>query len=210
MPALSPTSYAVLSQIALRPWSSYELAKHMAVNLRFFFPRAESRIYAELKVLQRRRLLRAEITRVGRRPRTVYSITAAGSRALRQWLAQAPVSPLSLEFEGLLRVFVAHFADKADLARALSEIRAHNQQLIETAGRVAEQYRTGSAPFQRYVHERAFVFDFLARFAGLVRDWADRVEAEVADWRDLAPEGKDARAVRLIGATAAEVLRAGS
>lgn len=203
---LTPTSYAVLSQIALRPWSSYELAKYVSLNLRFFFPRAESRIYAELKGLQRRRLLRAETEKVGQRKRTVYSITPAGRQALSKWLTRTGVSPLSLEFEGLLRVFVAHFAGKQDLSRVLSEIRAHNQELVDIAGIIAGQYRDGTAPFQQFVHERAFVFDFLCRFAGLVRDWTIRTETEIAAWTDLTPDNKSKRALEMIAAAKAEAI----
>jgi len=39
---LSTTSYAILGLLDLRPWTAYELTKHMRRNLHYFFPRAES------------------------------------------------------------------------------------------------------------------------------------------------------------------------
>ena len=44
---------------------------------------------------------------VGRRPRTVYTITASGRRALAQWLADPGDGP-TLEFEGLVKLVSGH------------------------------------------------------------------------------------------------------
>ncbi len=49
MKALTTTSYAVLGLLAIRPWSTYELAKQMEVSLRNFWPRAERKLYDEPK-----------------------------------------------------------------------------------------------------------------------------------------------------------------
>lgn len=46
----------------------------------------------------------AETEHTGRRRRTIYSITERGREALRAWLDQ-PLTPIALEFEGLLRIF---------------------------------------------------------------------------------------------------------
>ena len=50
-PSLSPTSFALLGLLALRPWTTYELANQTKRSLRFFFPRAERPLYAEAKRL---------------------------------------------------------------------------------------------------------------------------------------------------------------
>jgi DNA-binding PadR family transcriptional regulator len=54
----------------------------------------------------------------GKRPRTVYSITADGRKALKRWLDSAPAEP-SLEFEALVKVF---FADGGSLAQLRSTL----------------------------------------------------------------------------------------
>lgn len=42
------TAHAILGLLALRPaWSTYELSQQLRRNMRFFWPRAESRIYAD-------------------------------------------------------------------------------------------------------------------------------------------------------------------
>ena len=48
---LTTTSYAILGLLAVRPWSTYELAAQMRRNLHYFWPRAESNVYAEPKRL---------------------------------------------------------------------------------------------------------------------------------------------------------------
>ena len=41
MRKLTPTSYAILGLLALRPWSAYELTKQVRRSLHFCWPRAE-------------------------------------------------------------------------------------------------------------------------------------------------------------------------
>ena len=49
------TANAILGLLALRPtWSTWELATQLRRNMRFFWPRAESRVYEEVKRLHER------------------------------------------------------------------------------------------------------------------------------------------------------------
>ena len=48
---LTTTSYAVLPQLAVRPWSTDELAQQRVRYFRYVWPRAESAIYREVKRL---------------------------------------------------------------------------------------------------------------------------------------------------------------
>jgi len=92
---LNTTSYAMLGMLAIRPWSTYELAKHLDRSLRPLWPRARSHLFKEPKKLVDHGLAEAAEERVGRRPKTVYTITETGREALREWLAQ-PVRSLSV------------------------------------------------------------------------------------------------------------------
>ena len=58
-PTLTTTSYAVLAQLAVRPWSTYELAQQRVRYFRYVWPRAESAIYREVKRLAAMRLVAA-------------------------------------------------------------------------------------------------------------------------------------------------------
>src|SRR6266540_5526839 len=105
-PGLTTTSYAVLAQLAVHPWSTYELARQRVRYFRYVWPRAESAIYREVKRLAAMRLVAARREYVGKRPRTVYSITEAGRQVLREWL-DTPVSPFAMDFEAMIRLFIA-------------------------------------------------------------------------------------------------------
>src|SRR6266542_438039 len=133
------TPHAILGLLALRPrWSTWELTKQMRRNLRFFWPRAESRIFAEARRLEADGLARAERSYVGQRARTTYSVTDEGMASLRRWLATPP-SPTSLECEPLLRVILAELSgpDVAEhVGMALERVRADAHAILD-AGRIA-------------------------------------------------------------------------
>ncbi len=179
---LTTTSYAILGQLALRPWTMYDLAQQMRRNLHYFFPRAESQVYAEPKRLVALGLATADTEMTGRRARTVYRITESGQEALARWLAE-PVSkgPL-LEFEAVLRVMLAPFGRVEDLAATLAQVRADIAGMLTLADSIRAEYLEGRAPFQRHVVTRSMMHDFLACFADLVDEWAERSQRRMAAW----------------------------
>jgi DNA-binding PadR family transcriptional regulator len=192
------TANAILGLLALRPsWSSWELATQLRRNMRFFWPRAESRIYQEVKRLHERGLAEQSRTFVGRRPRTTYTITAAGRRELRAWLAQPP-RPISLECEPLLRILLADLAQPGELQVALDQVRADADAILAVGRVVAAEYLAGTAPFQDDVHARALVFDFLSHHALMLLAWADRAERAIARWPDLGDDARERAALASI------------
>lgn len=197
-PRTATTSNAILGLLALRPvWSTWELKTQLRRNLRFFWPRAESRIYEEAKRLVDRGFAEAERSYVGRRPRTTYTITGDGARALQRWL-ETPPRPTHLECEPLLRILFADLATAEQLQAAIDQIRA-DAEAIQAMGRtVGDEYLAGTAPFQDQVHARAFVFDFLSHHARMLLEWAGRTEAELARWPDLSAAERASRAVQSI------------
>src|SRR5438093_8363466 len=124
-PTLTPTSYAILGLLAVKPWTTYELAQQMDRALGRFWPRAESKLYEEPKKLVAHGLARASSEMVGKRGRTVYSITAKGRRALAKWVPTPGEGP-TLEFEQLIKVFFAEHGTKADLLATLAGVREWN------------------------------------------------------------------------------------
>src|SRR4051794_40097055 len=119
---LSTTSYAMLGMLAIRSWSAYELAKHLDRSLRPLWPRARSNLFNEPKKLVVHGLAIASDEATGRRPRTLYTITPAGRRALREWLATPGEGPI-LEFEQLLKVFFADHGTKTGTLQAVASIK---------------------------------------------------------------------------------------
>src|SRR5215204_7686848 len=128
-PSLTTTSYAVLAQLAVRSWSTYELAQQRVRYFRYVWPRAESAIYREVKRLAAMRLVAAKREYVGKRPRTVYSITEAGRQVLREWLA-TPVSPFAMDFEAMIRLFIAPLGTKDEIIATLELVLNDAREML--------------------------------------------------------------------------------
>ena len=119
MRKLSTTSYAVLGLLAIRPWSTYELAQQVSKSLSSWWPRTERQLYEQPKILVEHGLATATTELVGRRPRTVYDITPAGREAFRAWLDE-PSSVYAWEWDAILRVFFADHGSKEQLLTTLT------------------------------------------------------------------------------------------
>src|SRR5437763_16833093 len=91
---LTTTTYAILGLLAIRPWTSYELTKQMDRSLGRIWPRAASKLYEEPKKLVDAGLAVGTSEMVGRRPRTMYSITPAGRAAVAEWLHEPGSGPV--------------------------------------------------------------------------------------------------------------------
>ncbi len=195
---LTTTSYAVLAQVAVRPWSAYELAEQRVRYFRYVWPRAESAIYREVKRLSEMGLLEGEKEYTGKRSRTVYSITEDGKAALREWLG-TPISPFSMEFEAMLRLFIAPLGTKDDIVGTLKQVHADAQEMLRFAGDVKQEFIDGINVAQHQVHIRALVVDFFISLLRTVESWSERTLAEIEGWDDLLPsEEKNERALEKI------------
>src|SRR5205085_1534504 len=123
--------------------------------------------------------------------------TPAGRTALSLWLATPP-RPAALEFEGLLRVLYAPFGSRHDLLQALARVQADTDDLLQLSPRIAAEYLEGRAPFQQDVYVRAFVWDFLTRYAELLHDWAARAQTMLEQWDALPFEEQRAAALQFL------------
>jgi DNA-binding PadR family transcriptional regulator len=194
---LTTTSYAVLAQVAVHPWSPYELARQRVRYFRYVWPRAESAIYREVKRLSSMGLLSGRKDYVGKRARTVYSITAKGRKALRAWL-DTPVSPFAMDFEAMIRLFIAPLGTKEQIVTTLEQVRRDAQEMLAFGGAVKQEFLDGVAITQDQVYIRALAVDFFISLLNTVGGWADRTLEEIGSWDDLGPDGKNERAIEKI------------
>jgi PadR family transcriptional regulator AphA len=185
---LTTTSYAVLAQVAVHPWSTYELARQRIRYFRYVWPRAESAIYREVKRLSSMGLLDGRKEHVGKRARTVYSITEKGRQALREWLA-TPVSPFAMDFEAMIRLFVAPLGTKDQILATLRQVRSDARDMLRFGGQVKQEFLDGLAVTQDQVYIRALAVDFFISLLTMVEAWAERTLEEVGSWEDLSPDG---------------------
>ena len=119
---LTTTSYALLGLLALRPWTTYELAQQVQRSLKGLWPVAERQLYEQPKTLVAHGLATSARERTGDRPRTVYRITPKGRRALRRWLDD-PSGDLALRSELLLKCFFAEQSGKRSLLHHVDALR---------------------------------------------------------------------------------------
>lgn len=178
---LTTTSYAILGLLAVRPWSTYELARQMDRGLGRFWPRAQSKIYEEPKKLLRHGLARAERESVGRRPRTVYTITSSGRAALAGWLREPGAGPV-LESEQLLKVFFSESSTSADTLATLHAARAWAAERNQDNVAAARAYLAGEAPFPERAAQTMLIGRFLTDYYRLVATWADWATDIVERW----------------------------
>jgi PadR family transcriptional regulator AphA len=182
-PTLTPTSYVILGHLALRSWSTYELAQQMKRSTRHYWPRAESKIYEEPKKLVAHGLATATREYTGRRPRTVYAITDKGRKALRRWLDE-PGQPPVVEFEGMVKVLFAEQGTKDQLLATLRSIRDQAERTRDEHVALAADLAQTGGPFPDRLHVNELVFKFMWEQTETVIRWATWAEEQVARWPD--------------------------
>jgi len=180
---LTTTSYAILGLLAVRPWTTYELTQQMDRSLRRVWPRAKSKLYEEPKKLVALGLAGATEEPVGRRPRTVYAITAKGRRALAEWLGRPGEGPV-LEFEQLLQISFAENGTKQDALATLAATRAWAVEQNEENLAVAHAYLAGEGLFQQRVAQNSLGGRFLTDYYAMVKEWAEWATGLVEQWPD--------------------------
>jgi PadR family transcriptional regulator, regulatory protein AphA len=180
-PKLSTRSYAILGLLAIRDWTTYELAQQMERGVGDIWAAARSMIYAEPRQLATQGLVHAHTETVGRRKRTRYGITDDGLAELRRWLAE-PGAPPAMQFEGLLKILLADTTQQDALGASLAEAIAWADDLQDIGRLVAAEYADGKGPFQERAHLVALSFAFLWDYAEFVRRWALWATEEVRQW----------------------------
>jgi len=178
---LTTTSYAILGLLAIRQWSTYELAQQMRRNFHFFWPRAESNLYAEPKRLISGGWARAESKAVGQRRRTVYAITAKGRRALENWLRQ-PAAPARFEAEPIVKFAFASNSTKEHMLNNLRRFRDDAETRQKQLRAIFDEYLREEDPFPERVHINVVAYRLLWDQAQTEANWADWALDQTKRW----------------------------
>ncbi|MEU8264070.1 PadR family transcriptional regulator [Micromonospora sp. NPDC048999] len=183
--ARTTTSYALLGLLAVRDWTTYELAKQVKRSLNWFWPRAERKLYDEPKRLVEQGLATATRERTGLRGRTVYRITPQGRATLAEWLSEPP-APRSIEFEGMVKVFFADAGSPDQLLATLGRIED------EANGRIAELAAMAAArpiPFPQRAHLSAIGLRLQYEQEKAVLSWARWARKQITQWNSTTDPG---------------------
>lgn len=196
-PRLTTSSYAVLGLLAIRPWSAYELAQQASRSLRFAWPKSERLMYQEPKKLVAHELATAREEAVGKRTRTVYTITDRGRAALAEWMTTTPDPPL-LEAEALLRLLFAENGTKHDLVAALDAMADDAAEMYDQVLAINVGYLDGGHPFPERTHLSVLFATFQLEFFDLIARWTEFAKQEIAAWPTTEELGMTARTEALL------------
>ncbi len=181
MATLTTTSYSLLALLAIRDWTTYELAKQMGRSLRFIWPRAESKLYEEPKKLVAAGFAAATREKTGRRNRTVYRITPEGRTALAAWL-EVPGAPAVVEFEAMVKIAFADQGSRAALVANIDAVHAHAAANLSVGRQLASEYLQGRAPYADRLAVSGLMWRYLWEVNAATERWAEWARAEVAHW----------------------------
>lgn len=180
---ITTTSYAILGLLALRPWTTYELARQMDRALGLFWPRTRSKLYEEPKKLVALGLAKASEEYVGRRRRTVYSITPRGRRALAAWVPTPGAGPV-VEYEQLVKVFFAEHGSKNDLLATIASARTWVEDRALEHEEIPREYLEGRGRYPDRLPWLILTGRFLDEIDRAVERWAAWATETVSAWPD--------------------------
>jgi DNA-binding PadR family transcriptional regulator len=186
-PPPTTTSYAILSLLAVRDWTAYELAQQMDRSVGNMWPRAASVVYEEPKRLVALGLASATATSTGKRPSTTYGITAKGRRALGRWLEQPGTGPVT-EFEGLVKVAFADHGSIEGLRENLRAIRERAEAEVADGERRLEEYAATGGPYPDRLPVIALAAEHFRLQADALLRWVDWAERATRDWTGVTLE----------------------
>ena len=185
MKKITATSYVLLGQLGIQPWSAYALTKHFQRSiLKNFWPRAESHIYDEIKNLASHKLATVKDEANGKRLRSIYTITRKGRQALNAWVGEPGKSRI-VEWEQLAKISYADYGTKEQMLDHLQGVR------VDTLERVREMYTLvcktdppAGRVFPHRSHIGILTGELALRELEMILAWVDWVEAEIANWPD--------------------------
>lgn len=178
---VTPSSYAVLALLDLKPWTGYELTNQAQRSLRYAWPKSERLLYSEPKKLVELGYATVHQENNGNRTRNVYAITEAGRDALKEWTSTR-TEPPRFEIEALLRLLFADHGSLEDVRRDLDELRedinGHHQAIVA----LMSSYLDGGHPFPQRTHLSVLFATFQIEMFKTIEQWISFARAEIEEW----------------------------
>ena len=145
-----PAEFVPLALLQSRNLHGYDLHRRISDDavLRSIWRLGRSELYFLLKKLERRGWITPQAIEIAQGPpRTTYSITSAGRRALAQWLAAPVQTPRDLRAEFLAKVYLGTMLAAPETAGLLS---AQSDVIRQRLDRLQAGARESG--FERHVH----------------------------------------------------------
>jgi PadR family transcriptional regulator, regulatory protein AphA len=181
---VNPTEFAILGLLAESPRSGYDIKLEVEGRLKHFWHESFGHIYPMLQRLQRRRLIsvRAVAGTRGRPERKVYSITAAGRRALTAWFSEPPAASRPRN-ELLLRLFLGKYAPPGMLIRDVRAYGAMMHGALERLREVEARLAADPNPPRDAVFWRLTV-SFGTQLYETLAEWSEMADRELRRLED--------------------------
>jgi DNA-binding PadR family transcriptional regulator len=128
---LTPTARVILGMLKLGARTGYEIKRAIEVSTRFFWGASYGQIYPELRRLTEAGLLSATEAPRGGVKRTEYALTAAGERALREWLTRDDWGDFEYRDELLLRLFFGDLLGEGDARAVVARMRERSEEILQ-------------------------------------------------------------------------------
>ena len=170
--SLTPTSYLVLALVGRDGAGPHDIATMLRRSGRLYWHAAESQYYSEPKRLERLGYLSSTKTAGRTRPRTHYTLTAAGLRALREFLARPAAFP-RMQNEAALRLLAGDLTDDRHAVQSMRGLLADLDRLEADLGEV-ERVSAGIEHRARYLE---LSHGLPRRLIAAHREWAEEVIA---------------------------------
>lgn len=170
--------YTLLGLLHYRPLTGYDLKQTMDKSTVHFWHAKLSQIYTTLKALEAEGLVKSAVKEQSERPdRRVYSITQAGRKALRAWLAEPDVELSPKKETLILKVF---FAGQLERETLLTQLRVqrdlHERQAAYYRDVTAQEIDQAVADYPQLARD--------ARLWHLTRRFGEKYEALYVEWID--------------------------
>ncbi len=163
---LNATAGSLLGFLLGGPRTGWDLVREVDSSVGYFWNVTRSQVYRELRSLTEAGLTKEQAP--GKRDRVLYTITAAGKEAFREWIAGDP-GPDLLRLPIVLQVFFGEHVEPALLRRYLQKARVEHQTRLAEYENHLKKKRGAPEAFVKQTlllgvaYERAFL------------DWLDRL-----------------------------------
>ena len=163
-------SYMLLGLVGRRGAGAHDLLR-MARQGRVLDWAGESQYYVEPKRLAKLGYLEARKEPGKTRERTIYTLTAQGAEALREW-GRTPARFTPIKSEPLIRMLVADIVGEAATAQSLAALRGEIAELLEGIG--AAEAMAETLPHRQ--ESLMLAYGLVRRLLELHLAWVDEVE----------------------------------
>ena len=124
------TRYAILGLLTIQAMSGYDLRKHLAGSLNFFWAESNGQIYPTLKRLVTDGwIIPIETQQRGGRTRQQYSLTLIGRNQLKKWLATPPQTQPPRN-ELILKLFLGRSAPGGALVLHVKACKRRHEEAL--------------------------------------------------------------------------------